>query len=95
PRHKLSWSSHYIFPTETKVELDGFFAGDQYFYNSDYSTKFTLGDYAVFNLRVLQPLTGYLTLYAGVHNVFDKDYYESYALPQPGRFFYGGVKLAY
>lgn len=95
PKHKLSWTSYYTLPFDTKIELDGFFVGTQYYYNNDSTVKYRLGDYTVVNSRISHPLTGFLKAYVGVNNIFDESYEESFALPLAGRYFYGGIKLTY
>jgi len=70
---------------------------DQYFYDEvDGSQKKELNDITVANVKFSQTLlTTGLEIYAGVDNLFDKDYEESYGLPQPGRTIYGGIEYRF
>ena len=73
------------------------YIGDQYFYdNVDATQKKKLNDITVVNLKFNQPVlkTG-LEIYAGIDNLLDKDYEESYGLPQPGRTIYGGIEYRF
>lgn len=72
------------------------YVADQYFYSNDGTQKKKLNDITVVNLKLSQaiPNTG-LEMYAGVDNLFDEDYEESYGLPQPGRMFYGGLEYRF
>jgi outer membrane cobalamin receptor len=36
-----------------------------------------------------------VSLYCGVNNILDADYEQSYALPQAGRYVYGGIELRF
>ena len=70
------------------------YIGDQYFYSEvDTTQKKKLNDITVVNFKFNQPVlkTG-LEIYAGIDNLLDKDYEESYGLPQPGRTIYGGIE---
>jgi vitamin B12 transporter len=70
---------------------------DQYFYDDvDATQKKKLNDITVANLKFSQTvLESGLEIYAGVDNLFDKDYEESYGLPQPGRTIYGGIEYRF
>lgn len=73
------------------------YLGDQYFYDEVTATqKQRLGDITVANLKFSKTvLADKVELYAGVDNLFDKDYEESYGLPQPGRTIYGGIEYRF
>ena len=72
---------------------------DQYFYDDDGKEpleKKELDDFTIVKLKLSQQIsdTG-MELYAGVNNLFDEDYEESYGLPQPGRTIYGGFEYRF
>jgi outer membrane receptor protein involved in Fe transport len=51
-----------------------------------------LPEYLICDFRINKSAAdGALDLYFGINNLFDADYVQSYGLPQPGRFMYGGV----
>jgi outer membrane receptor protein involved in Fe transport len=50
-------------------------------------------DYAVINLKVTQKvLKEKLLLYAGADNLLNLEYEQSYGIPRPGRFVFGGAE---
>ena len=58
--------------------------------------KAYMGDYAVANVKVSQKLyRDRLTVYLGVDNLLDKDYEDTYGIPRPGRFVYGGLEYRF
>lgn len=103
-RDELQYRPEWTVTTEMKYRFDfGLSAygsvqyiGDQYFYGDDGTEKGQLNDITVVNLKLTQAVgvSGF-DIYGGVTNLFDTDYEESYALPQPGRMFYAGVEYAF
>lgn len=70
------------------------FVGNQYYYNKNVAGKRRLGGYAVVDMKISQPLMAdRLSMYLGVNNLLDRNYEQSYGLPQPGRTVYGGVEF--
>lgn len=56
--------------------------------------KKKISDYTLVNVKLTQKVFGdAMSLYVGVDNLFDKNYVESYGIPQAGRFVYGGIKI--
>jgi outer membrane cobalamin receptor len=55
-----------------------------------------MDDFVVVDLKLSQPfLDDALNVYAGVNNLFDEDYEESYGFPRPGRTLYCGIDYAF
>lgn len=58
--------------------------------------KSYMGDYAVANLKLSQKvLKDKATVYIGVDNILDKDYEDTYGIPRPGRYIYGGFEYRF
>ena len=58
--------------------------------------KKDFNDYTVVGVKVTQRvLKDMLRCYAGIDNMLDEDYEESYGFPQMGRFFYGGFEFSF
>lgn len=52
-----------------------------------------MADYGVVNVKLSQRLFGdRLLIYVGADNILNKDYEQSYGIPRPGRFIYGGFE---
>ncbi|BCS55756.1 TonB-dependent siderophore receptor [Geobacter sp. SVR] len=58
--------------------------------------KTYMGDYAVANVKLSQKLfKDRATVYIGADNILDKDYEDTYGIPRPGRFVYGGFEYRF
>jgi len=58
--------------------------------------KASLADYTVVNLKLTQKLyRDNLQVYFGVDNLFNEDYEQSYGVPRPGRFIFGGFEYRF
>jgi outer membrane cobalamin receptor len=69
---------------------------NQYTYNDDATEKKRMDDFTVVDLKISQSfLDKALSVYAGVNNLFDEDYEESYGFPRPGRTLYCGIDYAF
>lgn len=68
---------------------------DQFFYSrATPLVRRDLDAYTLADVNLQYQLPGErLSVYVGVDNVFDANYVESYALPQAGRFVYGGLRI--
>jgi len=57
--------------------------------------KEKISDYTLVNVKLTQKVFGgKMAIYVGADNLFDKNYVESYGIPQAGRFVYGGIKVS-
>ncbi|MBI9089675.1 MAG: TonB-dependent receptor [Desulfobacterium sp.] len=97
PEHKLTLEGNYEFKWGLAIYSSLLYVADQYHYSDTTPVvKAALGDYTVVNLKLEQRLfNGNMHLYAGVDNLFDEDYEESYGLPREGSTIYGGVRLSF
>lgn len=99
PENKFTAEATYAFKFGLKVHADLLHVTDQFFYDSDKKPpmeKAHLGDYTLVNIKLSQTfLKGYMTAFLGIENLFDEDYEQSYGLPQPGLFAYGGLELSF
>jgi outer membrane cobalamin receptor len=70
---------------------------DQYHYSdTDPLMQRKLNSITVVDFKLQQKLVrDQFYVYAGVNNLFDKDYEESYGFPQAGRMVYGGLKIIF
>ncbi|MBN1907058.1 MAG: TonB-dependent receptor [Deltaproteobacteria bacterium] len=96
PEHTLAFECVYNFAFDVSAYTSIERIEKQYYYNSDYTLKGRLPDYTVINLRVEKRLfSGSMKIYVGADNLFDKNYFESYALPREGRSLYGGFTYSF
>jgi outer membrane receptor protein involved in Fe transport len=97
PEWKFTAESRYAFDFGLTASGSVQHVADQYFYdNDDGDQQKKLNDITVVSLKLSQTIADSgLEVYAGVDNLFDEDYEESYGLPQPGRTFYGGVEYRF
>jgi outer membrane cobalamin receptor len=97
PKWKFTAESRYVFDFGLTASGSVQHVADQYYYDAeDGDQKKKLNDITVVSLKFSQSIAeSGLELYAGVDNLFDEDYEESYGLPQPGRTFYGGVEYRF
>ena len=99
PKHKYTLEATRRFDTGLMLHGDVVRVTDQYFYDSDDSPpllKKALDDYTLLNVKISQRfLENTLEAYAGVDNIADENYEQSYGLPQSGRFYYGGMRYRF
>ena len=96
PGDKVTASAAYRFSWGTSIYASVMYLGDQYFYDKNQVEKKGLGDYTVVDLKVTQNIyQDKWDVYAGVKNLFDENYEQSYGLPQAGRTIYGGVEYKF
>ena len=95
PEHKVSWCAEYRFPTRTRVTLNGSWVGRQFHYDKNQVVKFSLDAYTLVNLQVSQEVGEHAEIFAGIDNLLDTDYEESYALPRAGRSAFVGGRVRF
>jgi outer membrane cobalamin receptor len=96
PRDTVSLEAKYTCPFGTSLYGSVYYVANQYTYNDDASLKKRMNDFTVVDLKLSQPfLDDALNLYAGVNNLFDEDYGESYGFPRPGRALYCGFDYVF
>lgn len=95
PEHKLAIEGTYYFPFDISAYASIERIENQYYYNSDNTLKGKLPDYTIVNLKIEKTVsdTG-LKLYIGANNLFDENYFESYALPREGRSVFCGLRYS-
>jgi vitamin B12 transporter len=95
PRNKLTLEGKYTFYFDFSIYANVIYLADQVYYSrSKPFEKADLDNYAIVNLKLNQQLfNGFLDVYLGADNLFDKNYEESYGFPASGRTVYGGVAV--
>jgi outer membrane receptor protein involved in Fe transport len=93
PEHTVVLEAYYQLPWSMSVYGSGRWVTNFYTYGEvDGATvQKQIPDYLVFDFKINKRVADVLDLYFGIDNVFDDDYATSYAIPAPGRKFYGGV----
>jgi vitamin B12 transporter len=95
PGNKFSVEGSYSLESGFTAYASILYVGHQYFYSTDTTVplqKKELNNYTVVNLKVSQSIMkDRLAVYLGANNLMDKNYEQSYGLPQPGRTIYGGL----
>ena len=95
PKHKITFDGNYSFDFGLTVYASFMRLMDQYYYASDY-TKGKLKDFSIVDVKLEQNLFKNMWfIYAGVDNLFDENYEESYGFPQPGQTAYVGMKVKF
>jgi outer membrane cobalamin receptor len=95
PENRLTLEGQYHFGYGISAYMGMLYVGGQYTYsNSTPVLKKSINDYTLCRARLEKAFwNGKMTCYVGVDNLFDVDYYTSYGYPQPGRTFYGGIRV--
>lgn len=95
PRHKLTVDAYYTWGFGLTAYADFMHVADQVFYSSSYDQG-SLKDYSVVNLRLEQTVyKEMVSVYAGIRNLFDEYYEESYGYPREGRTAYAGLRMRF
>lgn len=99
PENKFTAEATYRFKWGMTFHADMLHVSNQYYYDADEEPpmeKASLNDYTLVNVKLSQELTKEnIKVFIGVDNLFDEDYEQSYGLPQPGLFAYGGLELSF
>jgi outer membrane cobalamin receptor len=97
PEHKFSLEGKYNFDNGFGIYMNVMYVADQYYYSETTPPlKKELNDYALVSVKIDKALfNDRLNLYLGADNLLDKDYEESFALPQAGRTIYGGAEIRF
>jgi outer membrane receptor protein involved in Fe transport len=94
PRDTVAVEAEYTCPYGAALYASFYYAAHQYTYSGD--DRKEMNDIALVNLKLSQAfLDNALKVYAGVNNVFDEDYEESYGFTRPGRTLYCGFDYAF
>lgn len=96
PRDTFAVEAQYTCPFGTALYASLYHVANQYTYNDTNTLKKRMNDFTVVNLKLSQAfLEKALSIYAGVNNLFDEDYEESYGFPRPGRALYCGFDYTF
>ena len=96
PRDTVTVEAQYTCPFGTSLYASVQYVANQYTYNDDATEKKRMDDFTVVDLKLSHAfLDDALKVYAGVNNLFDEDYEESYGFPRPGRALYCGIDYAF
>ena len=97
PEHKLTIDGRYVFDFGLQAYASVMHVANQYYYSRNTPLqKRKLNDYTVVNINAEQVLLKKrLKIYAGIDNLFDKNYEEAYGFPREGRTVYAGVELRF
>jgi vitamin B12 transporter len=99
PEHKLSVYGYYDFDFGLTPFLSVIYVADSFVYSKQQIPtvmKHQMADYTVVNAKLSQKLfKNRLLLYVGVNNLFNKDYEDSYGIPRPGRYIFGGFEYRF
>lgn len=96
PKDKVALAGDYRFPWGTSLYASVMYEGYQYFYSKNDLEKKRLSGYTLVDLKLSQSFRrNSLEVYVGARNLLDKNYEQSYGLPQAGRTVYGGVRYRF
>jgi vitamin B12 transporter len=97
PENRATLECKYDFYFGLSPYVSVLYVADQYYYSKlPPIRKAELGSYTIVNLKLNQKiLNDRVNLYVGAENIFDVDYEQSYALPQSGRFIFGGMEVRF
>ena len=99
PQDKFTFSGKYDFDFGLTPFVSVNWVANSYVYtkgNVPIKEKAKMKDYCVVNLKLSQRLwKDRLTIYVGADNLFDENYEQSYGVPRPGRFIFGGAEVRF
>ena len=99
PRDKVAVSGKYDFDCGFSPFVSVIYVANSYVYTKQQVAtvgKAKMADYCVVNLKLSQKLYhDRISLYVGADNLFNFDYEDSYGIPRPGRFIYGGFEYRF
>ena len=95
PRNKFTFSGSYDFDFGLTAHASVIYVGESFVYSKEkieLVTKHQLANYTVANVKLNQKLFKKFNIYIGADNIFNKNYEQSYGIPRPGRFIFGGIE---
>ena len=96
PQDKLTFSGKYDFMFGLSTFISVIYVADSYVYTKQTIPtvlKAKMADYTLVNIRLTQKFfKDKLNCYVGVDNAFNIEYEQSYGIPRPGRFIFGGFE---
>ncbi len=99
PKHKFVFTGRYDFPFGLTPFLSVVYVSESFVYSKQqYVTlmKAQMADYVVVNFKLSQKLfKDSVSVYIGADNLFNKDYEDTYGIPRPGRYVYGGFEYRF
>lgn len=99
PQDKLTFSGKYDFDFGLTPFISVIYVADSTVYTKQKIAtvlKAKMADYTLVNVRLTQKIYKQkLFVYLGADNLLNKDYEQSYGIPRPGRFLFGGVEYRY
>jgi vitamin B12 transporter len=99
PRDKVTLIGKYDFDFGLTPYVSVIYVANSFVYSKQKLPtvqKAKMNDYTLVNLKLTQNLfKKRVALYVGADNVFNEDYEQSYGIPRPGRFIYGGFEYRF
>jgi outer membrane cobalamin receptor len=99
PRDKFTFTGKYDFDFGFTPFVSIIYVANSFVYTKQKIAtvdKAQMSNYTLVNVKLNQKLyKDSLSLYLGVDNLFNKDYEQSYGIPRPGRFIFGGVEYRF
>jgi outer membrane cobalamin receptor len=99
PRDKFAFLTSYDFDFGLTPFLSVIYVANSFVYSKQQIptvSKHMMANYTLVNLKLSQKLyKDRILLYVGADNIFNKDYEQSYGIPRPGRFIFGGVEYRF
>jgi len=96
PRDKFAFVGRYDFDFGLTPFVSLVYVANSHVYSKQQIatvTKADMADYTLVNLKLTQKLyKDNLQVYFGVDNLFNENYEQSYGVPRPGRFIFGGIE---
>lgn len=99
PRDKIAFYGKYDFDFGLTPFISAVYVADSFVYTKQKIAtvlKAKMANYAVVNLKLSQKVfKDKATVYIGVDNLFNENYEDSYGIPRPGRYIYGGFEYRF
>jgi len=97
PEHKATLEGRYSWNFGLSAYASFMYVVDQYYYSRNAPLlKRKLDNYSIVDVKLEQRIVNdLLYAYVGANNILDKDYEESYCVPQAGRLVYCGLKVVF
>lgn len=99
PRDKVTVVCKYDFDFGLTALVSSIYSGNSYVYTKQKIATVgghMMANYTLFNVKFSQRLLNdRLTLYIGADNILNKEYEQTYGIPRPGRYIFGGLEYRF
>jgi outer membrane cobalamin receptor len=92
PRHRFNGILRLFLVQDFVLRLEGVYTSDQV---DQFGTDVDVDSFGLFNVSLARTFDELVQIVVGANNIFDEDYEEKLGMPQPGRWFFIGLRASY